>query len=45
MILARVPGDRWDLALDFQQPDHIFNLHIAVYPMFLSPLFRLRRLS
>jgi hypothetical protein len=30
MILAQVPGDEWDLALDFQQPDHIFNLQVAV---------------
>jgi hypothetical protein len=30
MILAQVLGDGWDLALDFQQPDHIFNLQIAV---------------
>jgi hypothetical protein len=23
--LVQVPGDGWNLALDFQQPDHIFN--------------------
>jgi hypothetical protein len=45
MTLAQVPGDIWDLALDFQQPDHIFNFQIAVEPMFLSPLLRLHRLS
>jgi hypothetical protein len=30
MILAEVLGDGWDLVLDFQQPDHIFDLQIAV---------------
>jgi hypothetical protein len=30
MTLTQVPGDGQDLALDFQQPDHIFNLQIAV---------------
>jgi hypothetical protein len=29
MTLAQVPVDEWDLALGFQQPDHIFNLQIA----------------
>jgi hypothetical protein len=30
MILAQIPGDGWGLALDFQQPDHIFHFQIAV---------------
>jgi pyruvate/2-oxoacid:ferredoxin oxidoreductase beta subunit len=30
MILVQVSGDGWDLALDFQQLDHIFNLQIVI---------------
>jgi hypothetical protein len=30
MVLIQVPGNGWDLVLDFQPPDHIFNLQISV---------------